>query len=138
MDPGASGRTDGGRILLVDDETSIRDLVRRLLEAAGYEVVEAADAEEALRLFGSAPEAPRLVLTDLSLPDLDGWELCRRVRSMHPSVPILVMSGSFELNTLLAADAPDVGFLQKPFAPEELYRRVNHLLRRPPGSSESR
>lgn len=121
-----------GTILLVDDEKSVRDLLRRLLELDGYAVVEAIDAEEALRLFGGADHGLRLVVTDLSLPDLDGWELCRRVRTAQPSMPILVISGSFDLNTLLASDAPDVGFLQKPFAPEDLYRRVNVLLSKPP------
>ncbi len=130
--PGSGTPRPPGTILLVDDEKSIRDLVRRLLEMEGYAVVEATDAEEALRVFGSGDGSPHLVVTDLSLPDLDGWELCRRLRSIQPSMPILVMSGSFDLNTLLAANAPDVGFLQKPFAPEELYRRVSHLLGKPP------
>ena len=134
MEPGSTGpgepRTKG-TILLVDDEKSVRDLVRRLLELDGYAVVEAIDAEEALRLFGSSDSELRLVVTDLSLPDLDGWELCRRVRSVQPAMPILVISGSFDLNTLLASNAPDVGFLQKPFAPEDLYRRVSVLLKGP-------
>lgn len=135
MDPGSTspeGTGLKGTILLVDDEKSVRDLLRRLLELDGYAVVEAIDAEEALRLFGSADQALRLVVTDLSLPDLDGWELCRRVRLAQPSMPILVISGSFDLNTLLASSAPDVGFLQKPFGPEDLYRRVNVLLSKPP------
>ncbi|MEK7866315.1 MAG: response regulator [Planctomycetota bacterium] len=130
MEPGSTGAK--GTILLVDDEKSVRDLLRRLLELEGYAVVEAIDAEEALRLFGSSDSELRLVVTDLSLPDLDGWELCRRVRSVQPAMPILVISGSFDLNTLLASNAPDVGFLQKPFAPEDLYRRVSVLLKGPP------
>ncbi len=135
MEPGSTGPgapRPKGTILLVDDEKSVRDLVRRLLELDGYAVVEAIDAEEALRLFGSADSALHLMVTDLSLPDLDGWELCRRIRSVQPTMPILVISGSFDLNTMLAANAPDVGFLQKPFAPEDLYRRVNVLLGKPP------
>lgn len=130
MGPGAP--SSKGTILLVDDEKSVRDLLRRLLELEGYAVVEATDAEEALRVFSSSDVALRLVVTDLSLPDLDGWELCRRLRSAQPSMPILVVSGSFDLNSMLATSAPDVGYLQKPFAPEDLYRRVNHLLGQPP------
>lgn len=66
-----------------------------------------------MRIFGP-DDHPHLVATDLSLPDLDGWELYRRLRSLKPSAPILVMSGSFDLNTPLAADVPEVEFLQKP------------------------
>lgn len=127
-----AGRPATATILLVDDEKAVRDLLRRLLELRGYVVVEACDAEEALRLFGGADPVPQLVVTDLSLPDLDGWELCNRVRALRAATPILILSGSFDLNTLLAQNARDVAFLQKPFEPEDLYRRVTHLLGQAP------
>jgi PAS domain S-box-containing protein len=94
LEPAEAGGTGDARrrLLLVEDETVVRDLVRVLLEAEGYEVTSAPDAETALELVDA--EAPfDVLLTDLVLPQLQGLELADRVRELHPSLPVLYMSG---------------------------------------------
>jgi len=127
MRPGGAVPTGKGWIVVVDDEPQVRDSVTRLLELEGYSVVQAADAAEALRIFERSGPSVGLLVTDLSLPDLNGWELCRRVRGLHPQMRILVLSGSFDPSQM-PAELGDVGFLSKPFDADVLARRVSSLL----------
>jgi two-component system KDP operon response regulator KdpE len=116
------------RILVVDDEQQILRAVRRALTARGYEVVTAADGEDALA--EAETSMPDLVVLDLNLPGIDGMEVCRRLRGWT-SVPILILSvREDEGGKVEALDLGADDYLTKPFGVEELLARVRALLRR--------
>ena len=115
-------------ILVVDDEEQILRALRRALIARGYEVVTAADGEDAL--VEAEASMPDLVVLDLNLPGIDGLEVCRRLRSWT-QVPILVLSvREDERGKVQALDLGADDYLTKPFGVEELLARVRALLRR--------
>jgi two-component system response regulator MprA len=115
------------RILVVDDEPSILNYVRLGLEHVGYAVVAAGDGAEALRVVQEA--SPHLVVLDLMLPDLDGLEVCRRIRAAS-EVPILLLTARGEPDDVVRGlDNGADGYLAKPFKLEELLARVHALLR---------
>lgn len=116
-------------ILVVDDEPSLRRLMRRTLEGAGYGVLEAADGPQALLLARS--EAPALILLDVALPGLTGLEVCRTLRAGAATsrTPVLLISGLLHPNEAAKlAEAGASGLLQKPFTPAALLERVGALL----------
>jgi len=116
------------RILLVDDEVSIQRAVAPLLRSRGYEVEVAGSGESALKIFQSRPLD--LIVLDLGLPDLDGTEVCRRVR-LESSVPIIVLSArGAESDKVDALELGADDYVTKPFGPEELVARVRVALRR--------
>jgi two-component system KDP operon response regulator KdpE len=125
--------SDPKRILVVDDEPQISRVLRRSLAARGYEVQTAGDGEEALEVF--AQWAPDLVITDLSMPEMGGLELCRRLRA-RSSVPLIVLSVKGEERTKVEAlDAGADDYVTKPFSIDELLARVRATLRRAPSTS---
>jgi DNA-binding response OmpR family regulator len=116
------------RILVVDDEAHIRDVVCRYLAAAGYSVVEAADGPTALRLITT--HSIDLVVLDLLLPGMDGREVCRRVRATS-AIPIIMLTAVSDENDKLTGfglGADD--YITKPFSPREVVVRVQAVLRR--------
>ena len=116
-------------VLVVEDEASVRSMVRRSLEAVGLTVVEAKNGREALEMVATRPERPRLVLTDVIMPELNGRELSEALASSQPGVPVLFMSGYTGEDVLARSLLPETAqFIQKPFAPEELVARVRTLL----------
>jgi two-component system KDP operon response regulator KdpE len=120
--------TSKGRVLVVDDEHSIRRAVGRALTARGYDVRLATDGEEALSMV--AAFQPDLVVLDLNLPALDGLSVCRQLR-VWSSVPILVLSvREDEADKVAALDLGADDYLTKPFGIDELLARVRALLRR--------
>ncbi len=126
--------TPRARILVVDDDEDIRLLVRELLERTGYEVVEAADGREALKLMYTTP--PALVLLDITMPDLDGYQTLERIRDLS-DVPVAMLtarSQEREKGRGLTAGAND--YIAKPFGRQELLARVQALLRRSGGKAE--
>jgi DNA-binding response OmpR family regulator len=119
----------GQRVLVVDDDPTVSDVVRRYLERAGLHVTLAADGPAALRAFEA--ERPDLVVLDLMLPGIDGLEVCRRLRSGPDEVPIVMLTALGEesdrvLGLQLGAD----DYVTKPFSPRELVLRVQSVLRR--------
>ena len=115
-------------VLVVDDEPSIREVVRRYLEADGFAVVEAADGEDALLLFHE--RTPDVVVLDVALPVLDGIEVLRRLRAVS-AVPVIMLSARVEESDRvigLSVGADD--YVTKPFSARELTLRVKNLLRR--------
>ena len=116
------------RILLVDDEVPIQRAVAPLLRARGYDVEVAATAEGALSVMKARP--PDLILLDLALPDLDGTEVCRRVRRTS-TVPIIVLSArTGERDKVEALELGADDYVTKPFGAEELVARIRVALRR--------
>lgn len=116
------------RILIVDDEPQIARVLRTGLAARGYEVRVAPDGETALETFGDFH--PDLVVTDLSMPNMDGLELCRRLRATT-QIPIIVLSVRGEERTKVQAlDAGADDYVTKPFGIDELMARVRASLRR--------
>ncbi len=126
--------TRASRILLVDDELSIQRTVVPLLRSRGYEVDAAATGKEALSAVHAEP--PDVVILDLGLPDMDGLEVCARIRSQS-DVPIIVLSArGAEPQKVAALDQGADDYVTKPFGPEELLARVRAALRRALAASE--
>jgi len=120
--------TAAARILLVDDEVPIQRAVAPLLRARGYDVDVAATGEEALAKFEGQP--PDLVVLDLGLPDMEGTEVCRRIRA-ESAVPIVVLSArAAEADKVSSLDIGADDYVTKPFGPEELLARIRVALRR--------
>lgn len=120
--------SENQRILIVDDEPQITRVLRRSLTSHGYEVRSAADGESALETFGDW--RPDLVITDLSMPNVNGIELCRRLRKLS-TVPIVVLSVKGEEKTKVEAlDAGADDYVTKPFGMDELLARIRAALRR--------
>jgi DNA-binding response OmpR family regulator len=124
------------RVLVVDDDTTVRDVVRRYLEHAGYEVELAGDGEAALKLM--AAHEPDIVVLDLMLPGIDGIEVCRRIRQ-RGSTPVVMLTALGEEEDRIAGlqiGADD--YVTKPFSPRELALRVSSVLRRASRAYEPR
>jgi two-component system KDP operon response regulator KdpE len=116
------------RILLVDDEVSIQRAVGPLLRSRGYEVDIAGTGAQALAMF--AERKPALIVLDLGLPDIEGTEVCRRIRAVS-QVPIVVLSArGAEADKVNALDLGADDYVTKPFGPEELLARIRVALRR--------
>ncbi|MEO5678519.1 MAG: response regulator transcription factor [Acidimicrobiales bacterium] len=116
------------RVLVVDDDETVSDVVRRYLEREGYEVDTAKDGAAALEQALARP--PDLIVLDLMLPGLDGIEVCRRLRQSH-SVPVIMLTAKGDVDdrvTGLEVGADD--YVTKPFSPRELTARVGAVLRR--------
>lgn len=127
---------DKPRILVVDDEPQLTRVLRTGLKSRGYDVRAAADGLSAFETFSDW--RPQLVITDLAMPDMDGLELCRRLRAIS-EVPIIVLSAKGEEKTKV--EALDLGaddFVTKPFGMDELLARVRATLRRTPATSEEK
>ena len=117
-----------GRVLLVEDEESARELARIVLERADIEVVEAVDGIEALTIFGAEPEAYSCVLLDLTMPNLDGVETYSRLRAIRPDIQVVLCSGFPEQAAMSRfADLGLAGFLKKPYDPDELLECLQGL-----------
>jgi two-component system, NtrC family, nitrogen regulation response regulator NtrX len=115
------------RVLVIDDESAIRDSLKMTLEYEGYEVLGAATGQEGLSL--AEREAPDLVLLDVKMPGMDGIEVLERLRSMNDSVPVIVVSGHGTIST--AVDATKKGafdFIEKPFASDRVLVSLRNAL----------
>lgn len=116
------------RILVIDDDSKITAFLRRSLTYEGYHVTEAYDGYRGLRLARENP--PDLVILDVMMPGMDGWEVCRRLREVS-DVPILMLTARDEIaDRVRGLDVGADDYLVKPFALEELLARVRALLRR--------
>jgi DNA-binding NtrC family response regulator len=120
------------RLLLVDDEAALLDLLRRYLERLGHQVVACDGAEAALVEFSREPMAYELVLSDLTLPDLPGDAMLERMYGMNPALRAILTSGY-----PYVPRAAYISFLQKPFAPRMLAETIESLLGVPRPDSPS-
>ncbi|MBI3944103.1 MAG: response regulator transcription factor [Chloroflexi bacterium] len=115
-------------ILVVDDETNIVNLVSLYLKADGYQVVVASDGLQALDAFRT--QAPDLIVLDLMLPGVDGWEVCQRIRQ-ESQVPIIMLTArTDDVDKIVGLELGADDYLVKPFNPRELLARVKAVLRR--------
>ncbi len=118
-------------VLVVDDDSHIREVVRFALEQGGFQVLEASDAVRAWRQFESA--APDLVVLDILMPEGDGLDVCRKVRGKGDTPIIFLSSKDTELDRVLGLEMGADDYLIKPFSPRELLARVKAVLRRRQG-----
>ena len=117
------------KILVIDDESRMRKLVRDFLSKKGYDVLEASNGEEAMDIFYSDKEIGLLIL-DVMMPKMDGWEVCREVRKTS-KVPIIMLTAKAdERDELLGFELGVDEYVTKPFSPKILVARVEAILRR--------
>ena len=117
------------KILVVDDESRMRKLVRDFLEKKGFVVMEAGDGEEAMDIFYEEKDIA-LIILDVMMPKMDGWEVCREIRK-NSKVPIIMLTArSDERDELLGFDLGVDEYISKPFSPKILVARVEAILRR--------
>jgi excisionase family DNA binding protein len=126
--PGGS-QQQGPLVMIVDDDARVREYVRVNLEMEGYSVREAASAEEGLAVLDEV--SPDLILLDVMMPEVDGWEMLRRVQEHHGvgAVPVVMFSGKADETAADEATARGAqGFLGKPFDPQQLIEHAKQLL----------
>lgn len=117
------------KILVVDDETRIRKLVGDFLKKSGYQVIEASDGSEALDIFYGQQDIA-LVILDVMMPKVDGWQVCRELRT-YSKVPIIMLTAkSEERDELMGFELGVDEYITKPFSPKILVARVEAILRR--------
>lgn len=126
---------DRKKILLVDDEARMRKIVADFLHREGYEIIEAADGVEALEMF--AEQQPDLVILDVMMPRMDGWQVCREIRKTAKTPIIMLTARSEEMDELTGFELGADEYIAKPFSPRILVARVNALLRRAFGAEDA-
>lgn len=123
-------------ILVVDDDEKIVQMLSRALRFEGYQVITAFNGEEALKLFDQVK--PNLILLDVMMPKLDGWEVCRKIREKDKKLPILMLTAKDEVeNRIKGLDLGGDDYIVKPFHLEELLARVRAHIRRTSLDQES-
>ncbi len=122
-----------GTVLVVDDEANIADLVELYLRREGFRVVQANDGAAGLRAVKD--HRPRLVVLDVGLPDIDGLEVCRRLRASSAIPVIFLTARDTEVDRVLGLELGADDYVTKPFSPAELVARVKAVLRRAEGGS---
>jgi excisionase family DNA binding protein len=124
---GPGGRSSGPLVLVVDDDARLREFMRVNLELEGYSVREAASAEEALEAIDG--QAPDLVLLDVVMPGVDGWQMLQRMQERHGSIPVIMFSG--QVGHEEGGDVAELGangFVGKPFDPQKLIEQAKQLV----------
>jgi DNA-binding response OmpR family regulator len=117
------------RVLIVDDEPNIVKLARLYLERDGFQVISVGDGEQALEIIQK--QAPDLVVLDIMLPSMDGFEICRRLRAQDDVTPIIMVTArDDDIDKILGLELGADDYLTKPFNPRELVARVRAVLRR--------
>jgi DNA-binding response OmpR family regulator len=116
------------RIFVVDDDANIRLIIARYLEAEGYHVTEFASGEEALHAFDQ--EKPDMVILDIMMPGMDGFEVCRKLRAKSQIPIIMVSAKDDEVDRIVGLELGSDDYLSKPFSPRELLARVKTVFRR--------
>lgn len=118
------------KIIVADDEQKIRKLVGDFLKKSGYDVIEAEDGDEAYRIFSENKNDISLLILDIMMPGLNGWEVCRKVRETS-NVPVIMLTArSEEFDILTGYENGADDYVTKPFSPGVLVKRVEALLRR--------
>lgn len=125
------------KILIVDDESRMRKLIRDFLEREGYQILEASDGLQAMDLF-YADKGIDLIILDVMMPRMDGWQVCKEVRE-HSKVPIMMLTArAEEWNELKGFELGVDEYITKPFSPKILVARVAALLKRTKGTMDEK
>lgn len=132
----ASPRGNGETILVIEDESTVREIVRRLLEVRGYRTLAAENGSEGLAIYREHSGKVCLILTDMRMPGVQGTELIRELRIINPDARIVAMSGVLGENDQIAEEPGRLTFLSKPMTLEELMSAVQRVLVGPnPGTT---
>ena len=124
---GPSGKPGGPLVLVVDDDARLREYMRVNLEIEGYAVREAESADQALEAIED--QAPDLVLLDVVMPGVDGWQMLQKLQERHGSIPVIMFSGQVDERSAGKAEERGArGFVGKPFDPQELLSRAKALV----------
>jgi len=124
---GPAGAETGPLVLIVDDDPRLREFIRVNLELEGYMVREAESAEAGLSAIED--QAPDLVLLDVMMPNVNGWERLQRMQERHGSIPVIMFSGKVDERALAeAAERGARGYIGKPFDPQQLIERAKQLV----------
>lgn len=127
---------DSAKILVVDDDANIRELLRLYLEKEGFRVVLAADGNEAMKKYNESE--PDLTLLDIMLPGMDGWQVCREIRKKSGKPVIMVTAKGETFDKVLGLELGADDYVVKPFDTKEVVARIKAVLRRySPGSAET-
>lgn len=128
--PEATQTGGGKRVLVVDDEDLTRQTITRMLEAGGFTVVTATNGAEALEYLSKRSADVDIVLSDVTMPEMNGIDLSYHIRDRYPRMPVAIVSGDVsELEKSIIGRA-DVPFIKKPFHAESLYSAVREAIRR--------
>ncbi|HTP79687.1 MAG TPA: ATP-binding protein, partial [Bacteroidota bacterium] len=122
-------RSGNETILLVEDEEMLLDLLQIMIESNGYKVLTASNGEDAVKLYEQKKESIALVLSDMGLPKLGGWEAFQRMKQINPDVKAILASGYLDphlKSEMLKGGARD--FIQKPYVPEQILRRIREII----------
>jgi DNA-binding response OmpR family regulator len=118
-------------ILVVEDEELLSVLIDTVLSDRGYKVLKAKDGAEAVNLYRTFDGDIDLVLTDLSLPEGDGWQVCRQIRSINPRVKLMVTTGAMDSRIENALKEQGIhGFIQKPCSADDMVEKIRTVLQR--------
>jgi DNA-binding response OmpR family regulator len=116
-------------LLVVEDEAMLLELLKAIFEEEGYQVVTAKDGQEAVEVFRARRDTFALVLTDMGLPKLGGWEVFQKIREMDPKIKVILASGFVDASVrddMMSQGAADV--LQKPYGPQKILDRIRKVL----------
>jgi len=124
--PGAREHT-GPTVLVVDDDPRLREYVRANMELEGYTVLEAGSADEGMAVLEG--EQAQLILLDVMMPGIDGWEMLQRIQEKHGAIPVIMFSGKVDERSAAEAEQRGAtGFIGKPFDPQQLIDRAKQIL----------
>lgn len=121
------------RILIVDDDPQIREVLTIALERGGFAVLKAADGQSAMRM--AARETPDLMILDIGLPEMDGLEVCRKLRATSDLPVLFLTARDDEVDRILGLEMGADDYVTKPFSPRELVARVRAILKRSKGAA---
>lgn len=127
----------GQTVLIADDEEPVRRVASRLLVRNGYDVLEAANGADALRMLAAGNEKIDILVSDIIMPEMGGLELARRVAADFPGLPVLLISGYSDSHELGQSIPAELDLLQKPFSGTELTAAVAHCLARRAATNQS-
>jgi len=118
--------------LLVEDQDAVRNMAESMLKLIGYEVLAAPGGAEAVDLLRANPDQIRCVITDLSMPGMDGWETLAALRKIQPHIPVILVSGYDEARVMTGnwSERPQV-FLHKPYSMRDLKAAIDKALKNP-------
>jgi CheY-like chemotaxis protein len=121
-----------GTVLLVEDQDAVRNMAESMLKLIGYEVLAASGGAEAVDLLRANPDQIRCVITDLSMPGMDGWETLAALRKIQPHIPVILVSGYDEARVMKSnwSERPQV-FLHKPYSMRDLEAAIDKALKNP-------